>query len=307
MDLLGDMALFVAVGRAKNFSVAAKATGVPLSSLSRRVSLLETRLGVRLLNRSSRKVDLTEQGHLYLERARVILEAVTSAQDEVRGVVAHPGGRLRVSMPAGFGELFLTPLFVEYTHRFPDITFEFDLSPRLVDLVAENFDVAIRLGEQADSSLTTRKIATVRMGLFASPAYLRRFGEPQEPRELVKHSCLRMIRASHADDTWTLQSGRKRVSVSVSGRAAANHPTMLRRMTVLGMGVSILDELLVVEDLEAKALQRVLPEWSPPLVPVWAVTQSKMLPAKTRLLLECLRDHIALVRKRVDRAAGEPA
>ena len=262
MDVLGDMALFDRGGRAKSFSAAAKATGVPLSSFSRRISLLETRLGVRLLSRSSRKVELTEQGQLYLERARSILDAVTSAQDEVRGVVAHPGGRLRVSMPAGFGELFLTPLFVEYTRRFPDVTFEFDLSPRFVDLVAENFDIAIRIGWQNDSTLTTRKIATVRTGLFASPEYLERFGHPKEPRDLVQHSCLRMMRATHADDTWILTqpgAGRKRVSVSVSGRAAANHPTMLRRMSLLGMGISMLDELLVVEDLEANLLHRVPP------------------------------------------------
>jgi DNA-binding transcriptional LysR family regulator len=303
MDLLGDMALFIAVARAKNFSAAAKATAVPLSSLSRRISSMESRLGVRLLNRSSRKVQLTEQGHIFLERARSIVDAVRSAQDEVQGVAAHPGGRLRVSMPGGFGEQFLTPLFVAYTNRFPDVTFEFDLSPRLVDLVAENFDVAIRMGTLADSTLTTRKIADVRMGLFASPEYLRRFGEPGEPRELVEHSCLRMMRASSSEGTWSLQSGRAHVSVSVSGRAAANSPSMLRRMTLLAMGISALDEMFVVDDLEAGTLQRVLADWRPPPVPVWAVTQSKMLPAKTRLLLECLRDHIALVRERIDKVA----
>jgi DNA-binding transcriptional LysR family regulator len=308
MDLLGDMALFIAVGRAKSFSAAAKATAVPLSSLSRRISSMEARLGVRLVNRSSRKVQLTEQGHLFLERSRAIVDAVRLAQDEIRGVAAHPGGRLRVSMPGGFGEQFLTPLFVSYTNRFPDVAFEFDLSPRLVDLVAENFDVAIRMGRLDDSTLTTRKIADVRMSLYASPEYLERFGEPVEPRELVKHSCLRMLRAGGSDGTWSLRSGRKHVSVSVSGRAAANSPSMLRRMTVLGMGVSVLDEMFVVDDLEAGSLQRVLPDWSPPSVPVWAVTQSKMLPAKTRLLLECLRDHIALVRERIEKvAAGHAA
>jgi DNA-binding transcriptional LysR family regulator len=208
-------------------------------------------------------------------------------------------------MPGGFGEQFLTPLFVAYTNRFPEVTFEFDLSPRLVDLVAENFDVAIRMGPLADSTLTTRKIADVRMGLYASPEYLRRFGEPVEPRDLVKHSCLRMLRASGSDATWSLESGRRRASVSVSGRAAANSPSMLRRMTLLGMGVSALDEMFVVDDLETGSLQRVLAEWRPPFVPVWAVTQSKMLPAKTRLLLECLRDHIALVRARIEKVAAE--
>jgi DNA-binding transcriptional LysR family regulator len=304
MDLLGDMTLFIAVGRAKSFSAAAKATAVPLSSLSRRISLMESRLGVRLLNRSSRRVQLTEQGHIFLERARSIVDAVRAAQDEIRGIAAHPGGRLRVSMPGGFGEQFLTPLFIAYTSRFPDVTFELDLSPRFVDLAAENFDVAIRTGQQADSTLTTRKIADVRMGLFASPKYLKRFGEPVEPAELVNHSCLRMMRASSPDGTWSLESGRKHVSVSVSGRAAANSQSMLRRMTLLGLGVSALDELFVVDDLEAGSLRRVLAEWSPPPVPVWAVTQSKMLPAKTRLLLECLRDHLALVRERVDKVAS---
>ena len=299
------MELFIAVAQSKSFSAAAKATSVPLSSLSRRIALLETKLGVRLLNRSSRNVELTEEGQLYLQRARAIAEAVASAHDEVRGALGQPRGRLRVSMPAGFGELFLTPLFVQYTNRFPDITFEFDLSPHLVDLVAESFDVAIRMGEQVDSTLTTRRIANVRMGLFASPDYLRRVGEPAEPLDLEAHSCLRMIRGGRPDSPWKLHHGRKRVSVPVSGRASANGPAMLRRLTLLGMGVAVLDELLVVEDLEARTLKRVLPEWIPPPVPVWAVTPSRTIPAKTRLLLECLRDHIALVRRRVDEATGD--
>jgi DNA-binding transcriptional LysR family regulator len=305
MDLLGDLTLFVAVGRAKSFSAAAKATGVPLSSLSRRVALLESRLNVRLVNRSSRKVELTEQGRLYFERARAILDAVTAAQDEVRGVVENPGGRLRISMPADFGELFLTPLFVEYTNRFPEVRFEFDLSPRIVDLVAENFDIAIRLGAQPDSTLTTRKIASIRMGLFASKDYLERFGEPRDLDDLKNHSCLRLLRGGSAIESWSFHRGRKHFSVAISGRVAANHANMLRRMTKLGLGISMLDELLVVDDLESGTLRRLLPEWSLPMVPVCAVTTSSMLPAKTRLFIECLRDHIAIVRKRIDQVDSQ--
>jgi DNA-binding transcriptional LysR family regulator len=306
MDVFGDLTMFVAVAEARSFSGAARATGMPISSMSRRIALLEERLGTRLLQRNSRKVELSEQGRVYLERAQAILAALEAAAEEVRESSAPPRGRLRVTMPAGFGELFLTPLFVEYASRFPEVSFELDLSARMVDMVAERFDVAIRIGVQADSTLTARKIATVKTALVASPAYLDRAGTPQTPADLLAHSCLRLTGDRSPRAAWELQNRGKRASLAIAPRADANHPGILRQMARLGMGIALLDELIVIDDLESGALRRVLPGWGSAPVPVWAVTTSKVLPARTRLLLQCLRDHINLVQARVVRDALAP-
>ena len=299
MDPLRDMALFVAVAKAKSFSRAAKDLDAPISSVSRRIGELEERVGVRLFNRTTRRVELTEPGRVYFERARPIVEAASTAHEELEEASTSPRGHLRVSMPADFGELFLTPLFADYANRYPKISFEFDLSPRLVDLVSENFDVAIRIGSQKDSVLATRTLTQARMFLVASAEYVQRFGEPSHPSDLAAHNCLRMVRAAGAGGTWVLHKGREKVSVNVTGRAAANNVSFLRRLAKLGMGVAVLDELLAVDDLAAGTLRRLLPEWSFSKEPICAVTPSKLLPAKTRLFLNCLRDHIDIARKKL--------
>jgi DNA-binding transcriptional LysR family regulator len=140
------------------------------------------------------------------------------------------------------------------------------------------------------------------MALFASDAYLRRHGEPAEPRELEAHDCLRLLRSGPSSDAWELQSRGRRVSLRVRGRMATNHTGMLLRMARQGLGIALLDELVVVDDVESGALRRVLGGWTAPPVPVCAVTPSKVLPARTRLLLDCLREHIAVVRRRLDEA-----
>ena len=176
----------------------------------------------------------------------------------------------------------------------------------MVDLVAERFDVAIRIGVQPDSALTARKIATVKMALVASPDYLARSGVPRRPADLLTHGCLRLTGVRDSRPSWHLESGSRRASVKTTARAEANHPGILRQMARLGMGIALLDELIVVDDLESGALQRVLPRWTSAPVPVWAVTTSNVLQAKTRLLLQCLRDHLDLVQARVAHTAERP-
>ncbi|HEY0192728.1 MAG TPA: substrate binding domain-containing protein [Kofleriaceae bacterium] len=223
----------------------------------------------------------------------------------MRSTVANPRGRVRVSMPSDFGQHFLTPLFVEYATRYPDIDLELDLSPRIVDLLGEGFDLAVRIGGQPDSALATRTVARVRGAVFASPAYLAQHGAPATPDDLARHSCLTLVRGDLRRQ-WTLHNGAKQVTVRVAGRAAANNPSMLKRLAAAGLGLALVDELVAVDDVERGALVRVLEDWRPPLVPVHAVTLTKSPPKKVRLLLDCLRDHIASVRARVE-AGPRPA
>ena len=306
MDLFEDMRLFIAVAHTKSFSEASKTTGTPLSSISRRVTGLEARLGIQLLHRTSRNVALTELGRTYLERARAIVDATSAAEEELRSTAAHPRGRVRVSMPSDFGQQFLTPLLVEYAVRYPDVDLELDLSPRIVDMMSEGFDLAIRIGGQRDSALATRTIARVRAAVFASPQYLETHGTPEKPEDLARHSCLTLVRGDLRRE-WMLQSGTRKVTVRVSGRAAANNPTMLKRLASSGLGLALVDEIVAVDELETGALVRVLPEWRAPLIPVHAVTPTMSPPKKIRLLLDCLRDHIAKVRERVEKVSVEIA
>src|SRR5580765_7914821 len=156
MISLDDMALFVEVVKAKGFIRAAKSIGMPSSTLSRRISGLEKSIGLRLLNRTTRRVELTEAGRIYFERCKRIVEEAALAHEQLGDMVVNPSGVLRVSLPVDFANVYLTELIVEFARAFPGIRFEFDLTPRVVDLVAEPFDIAIRMGEPVDSALIAR-------------------------------------------------------------------------------------------------------------------------------------------------------
>lgn len=292
MELLPDMALFVAVARAKNFSVAARAIGMPVSSVSRRVAELEARIGLPLLNRTTRKVELTEVGAEYFERCRSIVEAAEAAHGDLKGQLDNPRGHLRVSATPDFASTFLTPLFVEFARVYPEITFECDLTPRAVDLVAESFDVAIRVGKLPDSQITVRRLGSARGGLFASPGYLARAGSLAAPRDLEGHECVRVLRSTDDETTWTLRRGEEQIALAVKGRFVANNIRFLLQLATLGIGIAALDLEMARPEVEAGRLVRVLPAWSPPAVPIHALSPSRLLPARTRLFLDCLSRNI---------------
>ena len=206
MARLNDMALFVEVVKARSFRRAADAIGMPNSTLSRRISALEKAIGLRLLHRTTRKIELTEAGQLYFQRSKRIVDEARLAHEQLGEMLAQPSGLLRVSLPVDFATIYLAPLIAEFAQRYPGISFEFDLTPRRVDMVAEPFDVAIRMGELADSQLIARQLARLPRYLYASPRYLELSGEPKKPDDLVKHACLCMPRAA----TWTLDDGTKK-------------------------------------------------------------------------------------------------
>ncbi len=298
VDLLRDMAVFVAVANAKSFSRAAAALGMPVSSVSRRVSELEGRLGVPLFTRTTRQVQLTEAGAEYFERCRSILDAAEIAHEDLRGHAGEPRGHLRVSVTPDFAMVFLTPLFAEFARRYPDISFDFDLSPRWVDLVGEGFDVAIRIGTLPETStLTVRKLVSVETSVYASDAYLAHAGEPREPADLEEHDCIRILRPHDTLAVWSLTRGGDEVAVTVKGRFATNSPRLMLRLAVLGMGVAVVDDDMARPELESGALRRLLPEWRVPPVPIYAITPSRRLPAKTRLFIDCLVAHLDVRRR----------
>lgn len=293
MDIqLNDIALFVEVAKRKNFSHAAEALNIPTSTLSRRVSELERGLGMRLLNRSTRRIDLTEAGALYFERCRHIVEEARVAHEQLQNMAAQPKGRLRISLPTSLAQLFLTDVIPEFRSLYPDIECDFDLSMRPVDPISNPFDLVLRFGQQPDSSLVARQIVLMTQHLYAAPQYLALHGEPRVPADLGHHECLRPS-MSDAFSYWVLQSGDKVERVQVSGRLAANNIGMLGRLASQGLGITP----LVMSDSMTRAIRqaglvRVLPDWALTPIPLFALMPSRMVPAKTRAFLDFIQPRL---------------
>jgi DNA-binding transcriptional LysR family regulator len=230
------------------------------------------------LHRTTRRIELTEAGQLYFERSKRIVDEARLAHEQLGEMLAQPSGLLRVSLPVDFGTIYLAPLIAEFAHRYPGISFEFDLTPRRVDLVAEPFDVAIRMGELADSQLIARQLARLPRYLYASPRYLELSGEPKKPDDLVKHE-------------W-LDDGTKKVEVAVGGRFTLNSVGMIRRLATLDLGIALHAEAIVTDDLAAGRLRRVLPKWQASPISVYAITETRLLPAKTQRFIEFIGERL---------------
>ncbi|GGA02341.1 LysR family transcriptional regulator [Dyella caseinilytica] len=288
MELLNDMALFVEVVKAKGFRGASEATGVPNSTLSRRISALEKAIGLRLLHRTTRKVELTEAGQIYFERCKRIVDEARLAHEQLGEMLAQPSGVLRVSLPVDFAVIYMAPLIAEFAERYPGIGFDFDLTPRHVDLVSEPYDIAIRMGEPESSHLIARPLASLVPRLYAAPRYLERSGEPKEPADLEQHECLNILKAN----TWTLHKASASIQVSTSSRFTINSVGLIRRLATLGMGIMLVPEAIVMDDLAAGRLLRVLDHWHGKPTPVYALTETRLLPAKTQRFIEFLKERL---------------
>jgi DNA-binding transcriptional LysR family regulator len=287
-----DLALFARVVESGSFSQAAQRANLPKSTVSRRIALLETRLGERLLQRTTRKLMLTEFGASLLEHARKVVEEVEAAGALVQHRQLAPSGRLRISMPGDFANLGMTDMLASFVERYPAISLELDLSPRRVDLVGENFDIAIRMGDLPDdSSLHARRVALEEMALYASPAYIERRGMPQHPDDLLQHELLCLGSRSGGAQVWQLTKGKTVWQRDLPSRLIANSPDLLARMACAGTGIAASSALFAEGPMETGELVRVLPEWSLPEVTGWAVFPGRrLMPAKTRVFLDMMEE-----------------
>ncbi|MDF5964010.1 LysR family transcriptional regulator [Pseudomonas aeruginosa] len=204
---LDDMELFVEVVRQNSFKRAAEVLGVPISTLSRRLSSLERDLGVRLLRRTTRQLEVTEIGTAYFERCRPIVDEARLANQHINDIISEPAGILRVSMPADFSLTYILPLIIKYSKIYSGVSFELDVTPRPVDLIREPLDIAIRLGDQPSSSLIARHLVTVPRYLYASPAYVNSRAEVvlERPEDLYMHECL-VMNTPQESKFWSLMS-----------------------------------------------------------------------------------------------------
>jgi DNA-binding transcriptional LysR family regulator len=285
-----DLLLFARVVDEGSFSRAAARLGLPKSTVSRRLATLETQLGERLLLRTTRKLHLTDFGRSVLEHAHHVVDEVDATAFLAEHRQAEPSGRLRASMPADFATTILAGLLAEFVARYPAIELELDLSPRRVDLIGENFDIALRMGDLTDdASLSARKLAMFTSSVFAAPAYLARRGEPLEPEALMEHDTLRLLQRNGDPLPWVLSLGAARWEGTPPGRATANSPELLMRLAIAGSGIALLNEHIAQAAVDNGQLVQVLAPWSGPVIPAWAVFPGRrLMPARTRVFLDAL-------------------
>jgi DNA-binding transcriptional LysR family regulator len=291
-----DLILFAQLMEVGSFSRAAERVGLPKSTLSRRITALEAKLGERLLTRSTRRLAITEFGERILDHAKRLLEETAAASAMALHRQVLPRGVLRVSLPPDFAELDLTPLLLQYAADYPEVRLELDLSPRRVDLLAERFDLALRAASRLpdDNTLVARKLCEFTNALYASPAYLKRYGEPAKPAELLNHVGLRLIGGNGDTIPWRLSRGAEVWEGLPDGPLAANSPALQRDLAAHGMGIVGLTSRFAEKWVTQGLLQRVLPEWTLPTVTIWCVTPGRrLLPARTLAFIEMLRAAVA--------------
>jgi len=286
-----DLVIFAQVALAGSVSRAAETLGLPKSTVSRRLSLLEERLGERALLRTTRRIVLTEFGEHLLEHARQVVaevDAVTALSEHRQ---AGPTGKLRVSMPSDFANLLLGDMLAAFVAMHPAVSLELDLSPRRVDLLGEQFDIAVRVGSLPDDSLlAARKLADLPNSLYAAPDYLAEHGAPASPECLVRHEAVRLLASDGSALGWTLVNGSKRWEGVPPGRVTANSPEVLIRLAIAGAGIAAVPDFFAVSGVKQGRLQRVMPDWHLPARQAWAVFPGRrLMPAKARAFITMLQ------------------
>jgi DNA-binding transcriptional LysR family regulator len=258
-----EMAIFARVAERGSFAGAAEGVSLSPSAVSKLITRLEHRLGARLINRTTRRLALTAEGELYLDRVREILGAIEAAESEIASARASPSGHLRVHSFPVIAAHHLAPALPDFLARQPHITLDFIVTNRRVDLVGENVDVSLRMGPLEDSGLVSRKIVDLSRVVCASPGYLARHGRPAEPADLVRHACLTLTR-NPGSASWPFRVNGKLTRIDVKGPVSADSAEMLLQLAIGGAGILRLSEHVVARSIHEGLLQPVLQDAQDP-------------------------------------------
>jgi len=294
-----DLLIFARVAETGSFSRAAQRLGLPKSTVSRRISVLEERLGERLMLRTTRRLSLTEFGQQLLEHARQVAAEVDAVKALSEYRQAQPSGRLRVSMPSDFATGLLTEMLAAFIALHPAVSLELDLSPRRVDLIGENFDLAVRMGDLPDDAmLAARRIAVFSSGLYAAPSYLADHGNPAVPDDLYRHSALQLLGRNTEAVSWVLVRAEQRWEGLPPGRAIANSPELLISLARAAAGIAAVPDYFAAPSVRRGELIRVLPEWCAPSATAWMVFPGRrLMAAKTRAFIDMVEAALAGVQR----------
>jgi LysR family transcriptional regulator AphB len=290
---LNDMAIFAKVVDQGGFSAAGRALELPKSKISRRVSELEDRLSVRLLERTTRKVQITEVGRVFYRHCKRIEEEAENASVSVSQMLESPRGLLRIGASVTTGQYLVSPLIAEFMTLYPEVQLEIDLSNRRMDILEEGFDLLIRIGQLKDSTLISKRLGESRLFLYASPAYLEARGAPLHPEDLAEHCCLMMSDVG-SPTQWRLIGPTDTRRITIVPRATVNDFPSLRQVVLNGGGVAELPGYLCAEHEREGRLLRVLPDWSFPPVEFHALYPShRGATPKLRVFLDFIGKRMA--------------
>lgn len=293
---LQELAVFAAVAETEGFTSAARRLRVSKAMVSVAIARLESRLGVRLFQRTTRRLSLTEAGAAALPHAQRALVAAQDAEEAATELLASPRGLLRVNAPMSFGLLHVVPALGEFAGIYPEVKIDLVLDDRVLDLAEGGFDLALRIGDLADSTLVAKRVGTNRMAIVAAPSYLERRGAPAGPADLAAHDAL-LYSLSPTGARWTLKRGAETETVRVTGPLQANSSLALHTALLQGLGLARIPWFIAGKDLREGRLVRVLPDWELPTQGIFAVTAARdYLPRKTIAFIDFFRARI-----------GEPA
>lgn len=288
MDKYQEMRVFTAVVDSASFVAAGETLGMSKAAVSRHVSELEQRLGVRLMHRTTRKLSLTPEGEVFVSRCRDILSSIEASEEEISTRRVTVSGLLKVSVPVSFGIRHLAPLWSEFLDKHPQVTLDVQLADRFIDLVDEGFDLAVRIARLPDSSLISRRLASTRLVLCAAPSYLKRRGTPQHPSDLAQHDTLSYSLLAMGD-VWQFTGPDGTVSVKVHPRMWSNNGDTCIAAAVRGAGIQLQPTFLIEEQLARGELVEILPQFRSVELDIYAVYPSRkyVLP-KVRAMVEFL-------------------
>lgn len=297
MDRIDAIQAFVAVVDAGSFVAAADKLSLSKAVVSRQIAWIEEQLGTRLLHRTTRRVSLTADGELFLGRSRELLQDWQEATEEVSHRTLQARGTLRLNVPFSYGVMRLAALWPVFMQQHPDVLLDITLSDRVIDLVDEGYDLAVRIGHLSASSLISRRLASMRLKVCASPAYLKAHGKPELPTDLAAHQVVSYSLLS-SGDSWTLSAKadpKQRQAVEVVPVMQSNNGDTCTAVAMAGQGVVLQPDFMVQQHLDSGALVELLPAWQADEFGIYAVYPSRrFLPAKVRLMIDFLSNHLSV-------------
>ncbi len=294
METLSDIAVFVQVVDSGSFTAAADRLNISKSVVSKYVTRLEDQLGVRLLNRTTRRLSLTEAGNILYSRSRRGLEEIEAAEAEISQFQKTPRGTLKINAPMSFGILHIAPHLSEFSARYPDLVTDINFDDKQIDLIDEGFDLAIRIAELPDSTLVARRLGPCRHVVCAAPDYLTKHGIPSTPENLSSHNVL-TFRYQDSPSEWHFISEEgKFVSVPVNGTIQMNNSLALREALIKGAGVTLTPTFIVGEDIKAGRLKKLLPDYRPHELSIYAVyPERRHLSPKVQAFIEFMKEKVS--------------